>query len=330
MQRALLGLGRAAQGCSGLLGRDDVIFVDQVDGELQALDILRRIVADFAGSRVVLVGAVTTPDDIGVEARQAILNDVVGVEAGLAGVFAVRVQGKLLRVLKQLVVSPARVIPCVRRVRQAGLLEQVLVVPQEMAVHCDRDADDDVGVLAVVALAPGRRQRRFLEKLREVQVVLLEVRRQIGPDPLVDEDVDAIDARGQDQLGRVAGIYRQRQLVLGRVAIGNAQEFNLDVGVRVHKGFGELFLDGDLAWCVAGAEANQDLDGPGAAGCRRGSGRPPWRGWRGRAAGRQQWAGGREAEAKAGHPAKELSARQLPLALWRGAIGILAHRTTPF
>ena len=159
--------------------------------------------------------------EVGAQAAQVValgleapLDDVGGVEALLGRVLAVLVDGQDLGDLADRVVVPVdlaavghRVLLAVlvRRVVEAGLVEQALGVEQDRRVDRERDPD-----LALVELVDVDRVGR---EAGQVVVRGLDERREVQP--LAVERVGAADAHRADDVGAVARGDLGRERVVG-------------------------------------------------------------------------------------------------------------------
>ena len=137
----------------------------------------------------------------------------------------------------------------VRRVREAGLVEQALRVEQHRRVDRERDAD-----LALVELVD---VDRVLREARQVVVVLRDERREVQP--LAVERVGAADADRPDDVRPVARGDLGREGVVG-AGVRDRLEGQVDVRVAGVELLDDLLLDVDLLRRVATAEAAVPAD----------------------------------------------------------------------
>ena len=202
------------------------------------------------------VGAVVRPLHV-----EAPLDDVLGVEVGARGVVAVLVDGELHAQLANGVHVPRLAVVQVadlgRRVRQLGLVEQLLVVVDERRVDRERQADGR----AVLADLEEVDQRRV--ELGHVEALGRDERLQV--EQVVAEDVEAFDADRADDVRRVAGRDLDLELLRGDAVVVDLRR-QVDVllgGVEVR---GELLLGRDLLGLAAAAEADEPADDLAAVG----------------------------------------------------------------
>ena len=196
---------------------------------------------------------------------EAPLDDVLRVEVGARGVVAVLVDGELhaqladgghVPVLALVLVTDLR-----RRVRQAGLVEEVLVEVQVRRVGRERDADrgaalaeleevDELGVDAVDLVAG-----------------LVDERLQV--EELVAEEVQALDADRPDEVRRVARGDLGLEDVRRDVVVVDL-EGDVDVLLRLVVGVDELRLFLELLRLTARAESDEPADDDAAVRARGG------------------------------------------------------------
>ena len=223
---------------------------------------------------------------------EAPLDDLVGIKGRVRRVLAVLIDGEELADLARGVVIPRDrravghgvvAVPVVRRLVQAGLLEQLGPVEQDRGIDRERDARLSLATNPVEV--DGR-----LRELGHVVLALVDERLQV--EPLAVERVRAADAhRTHDVRPRARGeLDGQRVRCAG---IGHRHERQVDARVGCVERIGHLLLDLDLLDGVAAAEAAvpDDLDvtrlaggrsgdrgGAGRGGCvRRRAGRGPRR-----------------------------------------------------
>ncbi len=153
-----------------------------------------------------------------------------------------------------------RLADLVRRVGQAGLIEQLLVVVDEGRIDAGRQAD-----LLAVHL---ERVDQALRDLGQVDARAADVRREIGE--LVAERLQAADAHGADDVRRVAGRDLGREGVVGD---GIPVDLERQDHVRVARDVGRVrrvvlgvelvddgLLDADVVRALTGAEADEPAD----------------------------------------------------------------------
>ena len=144
-----------------------------------------------------------------------------------------------------------------RRVRQVGLIEQLLVVVDERRVGRVREADGLAGLAHLEEVD----QRRV--ELGHVEALRLDERRHV--EQVVEEDVEAFHADRPDDVRRVAGGDLDLELV-GRDAVVVDLDAEVDVLLRGVEVGGELLLGGDLLRLAAAADADEPADDLAAVG----------------------------------------------------------------
>ena len=152
-----------------------------------------------------------------------------------------------------------------RRLGQAGFLEQVLVVVEERRVDRERDAD-----LATEALAVGLQDGGI--DVAQVVVGLLDVGLQV--EQLVAVRVEATEADRPDDVGRVAGGDLRAEDVVRRGVLVDLQT-QRDLVLRLVEGRDDGLLIGDLVRLGARAQADEPADEDLAVGGQAALG--PWR-----------------------------------------------------
>ena len=196
---------------------------------------------------------------------EAPLDDVLRVEVGARGVVAGLVDGELHAQLADGGHVPVLALVLVtdlgRRVRQAGLVEEVLVEVQVRRVGRERDADrgaalaeleevDELGVDAVDLVAG-----------------LVDERLQV--EELVTEEVQALDADRPDEVRRVARGDLGLEDVRRDVVVVDL-EGDVDVLLRLVVGVDELRLFLELLRLTARAQSDEPADDDAAVGTRGG------------------------------------------------------------